>query len=154
MKPLKIQAETNELVVIKNLCTNTYDVAMNPWLSLKIEFISITKGKTHVFTVINTDGSTWNFSWGEGGATVISSSVELLKKKVLAFLDEECILLGCTGKPRTIKTWKTGSAGSNVAVRIDAIDGSYDCKFLPEEVAHDYMMRMMAKYDLTRGDLA
>ena len=145
---MKIVDNDNEQVVIKNMLHTSREVAMNPWLSLDIDYITILKGKTHIFTIIYKDGHTSSFSWGSGGMTIISESLNRLKLKVLEFLRTQNVLLGCTDKPCAIKYWKTYSVGDELTVRVDAVDKSYDVAILPEEQAMRYMKSLRSAYDL------
>ncbi len=91
---LEIVHDDNEKVVIKVNAKDPLTVAMNPWASANEEYYTITKGDSHVFTVIKTDGSTWSFFWGLGGHTLVSEDVEIMKKKVLRFLKDNNIDMG------------------------------------------------------------
>ena len=94
----ELQEANNELVVLKVNADDPLTVAMNPYLSSDMAYISITRGKEHVFTVIRKDGTTWNFHWGDSGYTLIGDGTKFLKRKVVDFIENEChILLGLKG---------------------------------------------------------
>ena len=62
-------------------------IADFPFVNSKMAYITVTKGKNHTLTVINKDGTTWSFDWGERGHTLISASTEQLKKAVIDYVE-------------------------------------------------------------------
>ena len=100
-KVFTLMEETAEQVVIKVTAVDNYVIATHPYISGDYDYITITRGKNHIFTIIYKDGHTWSFSWGDRGTTMISDGTRRLKEKVLKFLEEEChILIGWDGIKR------------------------------------------------------
>lgn len=81
---------TNEQVVIKVNADDNLVVAMHPYISGDYDYITVTRGKNHILTIIKKDGSTCSFSWGHRGHTLISDGLERLKKEVVKFIEEDC----------------------------------------------------------------
>lgn len=88
---------TDDLVVLKVNSDDNLTVAMNPYISGDYDYISVTRGDVHVLTVIKKDGKTFDFHWGYGGHTLISDGLEILKRKVIDFIDDNKIMLECKG---------------------------------------------------------
>lgn len=74
---------TDEMVILKNEVKNPLEIAKNPWLSSDDEYITITKGRDHVLTLVKTDGKTVSISFGGRGSTLISDSFRKLKEKAV-----------------------------------------------------------------------
>ena len=74
---------TDEMVILKNEVKRPIDVAKNPWLSADDEYVTITKGRDHVLTLVKTDGKTISISFGGRGCTLISDSFRRLKEKAI-----------------------------------------------------------------------
>lgn len=94
-----LEEANKDLVVIKVNCDNNLTAAKNPPVDMTYDYISITRGKEHIFDVIRKDGTSYNFHFGESGRTCIDKSTELLKNKVLSFLEEKNILIGYEHQP-------------------------------------------------------
>ena len=98
--PIFTLEEVNkDLIVIKVNCDNNLTAAKNPPIDMTYDYISITRGKDHIFDVIRKDGTSFNFHFGDSGRTCIDKSTELLKNKVLSFLEEKNILIGYEHQP-------------------------------------------------------
>lgn len=81
--------ENNErLIVVKHLCKSPLDVAKNPEFAMDHAYYSITKGESHVFTVVKQDGTKWSFTFGGEATTMVDASTIMLKDRVLAFLND------------------------------------------------------------------
>lgn len=91
--PFKIIQNTEESVILQNLVKTSLDVAMYPYVSSDIDYINITKGTDHVCTIIKADATTFSFSWGRSGHTIISNSLTILKNKIIEFITSQGILL-------------------------------------------------------------
>ena len=79
-------------------------IAEHPYISKKMDYITITRGNRHTMTVINKDGSTWSVNWGDGGCTLCSDSVDKLKWAARDFFQLDCgILLDLTVDNSKIK---------------------------------------------------
>ena len=68
-------------------------VAKHPYVSAEWDYITVTRGKEHVLTVIKNEGSTFNFHWGESGYTLISEGLKKLKLAVIDYLEKENYIL-------------------------------------------------------------
>ena len=76
----------SEMVVLKVNAGDNLTIAMNPYINGTYDYISVTKGKNHILTVIKKDGTSFSFHWGYSGYTLISDSLELLREKVMRFI--------------------------------------------------------------------
>lgn len=74
---------TDEMVILKNEVKTPLEIAKNPWLSSDDEYVTITKGRDHVLTLVKTDGKTISISFGGRGGTLISDSFRKLKEKAV-----------------------------------------------------------------------
>lgn len=81
---------TNEQVVIKVNADNNLVIAMHPYVDSNYDYITVTRGKNHTLTIVNKNGSTCSFDWGDRGRTLISDGLERLKKEVVKFIEEDC----------------------------------------------------------------
>lgn len=93
-KVARIIENNSELAVIGLDELSTLDIALHPYLNGSMEFITVTKGKNNILTVVNKDGSTYSFSWGSEGTTLISDNSEMLRCKVIKFLEDSFIFIG------------------------------------------------------------
>lgn len=84
-----IVANDLEKVVIKVDAKDSLTVAMNPYVKSSYDYITVTKGSDHILTVIKESGDTFSFHWGSSGYTLICDELEMLKRKVVEFLDRE-----------------------------------------------------------------
>ena len=84
-------------VVIKVNADTPLKVAMFPFVSGNDAYITVTRGRNHILTVINKNGNTCSFHWGDSGYTLISDELEELKHQVLRFIDSCGILLEYKG---------------------------------------------------------
>lgn len=94
-----IKEVTSNQIILSVKAKDPLTVARYPFLQKKFEYITLTRGKKHILTVIYEDGNTFYFDWGDGGYTLISDSLEMLKKAVCQFIEGKGILLEYTGKP-------------------------------------------------------
>ena len=94
-------------VILKVKAETPLKVAQYPFLSGDWSYITVTRGCSHILTVVKTDGTTFSFKWGSGGHTIVADSLELLKANVVAFIqDENAILLDYTGEtPKDISIY-------------------------------------------------
>lgn len=72
-------------------------VAQYPFLSSDYSYITVTRGKNHILTIIHSNGTKFDFHWGEGGHTLISDGLELLRQNVIAFIGQSNIILDYDG---------------------------------------------------------
>lgn len=98
-KVFELVSNSNEQVVLKVLADDPLVVAMCPYVSGDMAYITVTKGENHVMTVINKNAKRWSFDWGTSGYTLISSSTERLKKEVLKYIDSLNISIEYQGQP-------------------------------------------------------
>lgn len=90
-KVMKIMDRNSDRVVIKVNSDDPLTTAMYPFIPGNTAYISVTLGENHVLTVIKKDNSTFSFHWGIGGYTLISESLEQLRREVVKFLKIEGI---------------------------------------------------------------
>ena len=94
----------NQKAILKVKEVDNLTIAEYPFISSKMDYITVTRGRRHTMTVINEDGSTWSVNWGEGGVTMCSDSVNALKWAVRDFFQQDCgILLDLTVDNSQIK---------------------------------------------------
>ena len=98
-KVFELVSNSNEQVVLKVLADDPLVVAMCPYVSGDMAYITVTKGENHVLTVINKNAKRWSFDWGTSGYTLISSNTERLKKEVLKYIDGLNISIEYQGQP-------------------------------------------------------
>ena len=94
----------NQKAILEVKEVSNLTIAEFPFISSKMDYITVTRGRNHVMTVINRDGSTWSVNWGENGCTMCSDSVNALKWAVVDFFQKDCgILLDLTVDNSQIK---------------------------------------------------
>ena len=81
----------NDKVVVKFKELSNLEKAMNPWV-LNYEYVTITRGKNHIMTMISKDGGSWSISWGDNGCTMISDSLLRSRKEIVAFIEKDCFI--------------------------------------------------------------
>lgn len=85
-------------VILKVKVETPLKVAQYPFLSRDWLYITITRGRSHILTIVKTDGTTFGFKWGYDGYTLICDNLELLKTNAVAFIqNDNAILLDYTG---------------------------------------------------------
>ena len=82
----------NSKVVVKFKELSNFDKALNPWVLPNADYITITRGKRHIMTVITKDGKSWSINWGEGGVTMISDSLLESRRQIVSFIEKECLI--------------------------------------------------------------
>lgn len=92
-KVMKIVDRNSDRVVIEVSSDDPLTTAMYPFIPGNTAYITVTLGENHVLTVIKKDNSTFSFYWGIGGYTLISESLEQLRKEVVNFLERNGIIL-------------------------------------------------------------
>lgn len=90
---LEITKNDNELVILKVKELTNLQIAQKPCFDSSMDYITITRGRTQVLTVISKEGGTFSFCWGDGGYTLISGNLEELKRVVLRFLETNDIFI-------------------------------------------------------------
>ncbi len=98
-KIFELVSDNNTQVVLKVHAKDPLTVAMNPYVSGNMEYITITKGYDHVMTVINNDCKKWSIDWGQRGYTLIGPNTERLKMEVLKFINELNISIEYQNQP-------------------------------------------------------
>lgn len=93
MDVFEVVSNTEQQVVLKNLVKTPLEVALHPYLDSSYSYITVTKGKNHIFTVVKADGTKIDFSFGAYGHTCISNEMLELKKHVLEFISDKGILI-------------------------------------------------------------
>lgn len=97
-KIFSIVSVDKDKVIIEVLADTPLKVAMFPFVSASYNYITVTRGRKHILTVIKKDGCTFSFEFGDGGYTLISDSLEELKKYVLKFIEDNDILIEWNGQ--------------------------------------------------------
>ena len=77
-------------IILKVNANSSLKVAKYPFVSSDYDYITVTRGRKHLLTVIHKDGTTFSFHWGEGGYTLISDNLSLLKYNVITFIEDNC----------------------------------------------------------------
>ena len=80
--------EEPKQVIIKVNADDPLTIALFPFVSSDMAYITVTRGKNHTLTVVKKDGKTWSFNWGENGHTLISDNTERLKKAAIEYIEE------------------------------------------------------------------
>lgn len=91
--PFEVVERSDDKVILRVLAKDSLTVARHPYVSAEWDYITVTRGKEHVLTVIKNDGSKFCFSWGESGYTLISESLKKLKLAVIDYLEKENYIL-------------------------------------------------------------
>ena len=91
--PFEIVERNSDKIILKVLAKDSLTVAKHPYVSAEWDYITVTRGKEHVLTVIKNEGSTFNFHWGESGYTLISEGLKKLKLAVIDYLEKENYIL-------------------------------------------------------------
>lgn len=95
MEIFELLETTPEQVVIKVNAKDALTVARHPYIQANYEYITVTRGKEHILTIVHDTGTTFSFHWGDSGYTLISDSLEKLKRKVLEFISKHDVLMEC-----------------------------------------------------------
>lgn len=122
---LTIEEVTDEQVIVKVNAKDALTVARHPYLSSDMAYITITRGKNHIFTVIKENGTTWDFHFGESGYTLVSDGITKLKQKVLSFLDDNRIPIDYDGGTLTGATIYYNSGYKKWQLAIDTSKGRF-----------------------------
>lgn len=83
---------TPDLVVIKVKDVDNLTKACHPEMPT-CEYVSVTRGRNHIMTFINKDGSSWSISWGDSGCTMCSDSLRATKWDIVHFIEDDCGIL-------------------------------------------------------------
>lgn len=89
-KVFTLVENNNNNVIIKVNAENNLVIAQHPYIDSSYDYITVTKGGNHILTIIYKNGSTYSFHWGISGYTLISDILEVLKKNVIHFIEQEC----------------------------------------------------------------
>ncbi len=81
--------ETREQVIVQVNADDALTVARHPYVSSNMAYITVTRGKEHVFTVVRKDGTTWCF----GSSTLLSDGVRKLRDTLLSFIREQHVFI-------------------------------------------------------------
>ena len=93
----KIEEATNNQVIVEVSAKDPLTVARYPFLDSRMKYITVTRGNNHICTVIDEDGTTWNWHFGDHGHTLISDSVLELQKNLLQFIESHDIAIEYAG---------------------------------------------------------
>ena len=93
----KLVSADEDKVIIEVLADSPLKVAMFPFVSSEYNYITVTRGRNHILTVIKKDGKTFSFDFGDNGHTLISDSLKELKKFVLKFISDSGVLIEWNG---------------------------------------------------------
>ena len=89
---LELVHYNNDRVIVKFKELSNLEKAMNPWVLTGAEYVTITRGRDHIMTVITKDGGSWSISWGDNGCTMISDSLLRSRKEIVAFIEKDCFI--------------------------------------------------------------
>ena len=93
-------------VIIKVHADSPLKVAQYPFISGEYEYITVTRGKSHLLKIIYKDGNSFSFHWGGGSSTMIDEELKELKQQVVLFIEQNYIFLDYSGEPITkIEIW-------------------------------------------------
>lgn len=96
-KVFKIEEVTNNQVIVEVSAKDPLTVARYPFLNSQMKYITITRGGQHICTVVNENGTTWSWEFGDRGYTLVSDSVEELEKNLLEFIKSHDIAIEYAG---------------------------------------------------------
>ena len=96
-KVFKIEEVTNKQVIVEVSAKDPLTVARYPFLNSRMRYITVTRGKHHICTVVREDGTTWDWEFGDRGCTLIGDSVVELQKNLLEFIKSHGISIDYTG---------------------------------------------------------
>ena len=91
--PFEIVERTPDKIILEVLAKDSLAVAKYPYVSAEWDYITVTRGKEHVLTIVDNNGSRFDFYWGESGYTLISESLKKLKLSVIDYLEKENYIL-------------------------------------------------------------
>lgn len=89
---LELVHHDNNKVVVKFKELSNLEKAMNPWVLADADYVTITRGRNHIMTVISKDGKSWDICWGESRCTMISDSLLRSRKEIVAFIEKDCFI--------------------------------------------------------------
>lgn len=92
-----LQEVSDSKVIIKVNGDSPLTIAQYPFIEKQFAYITVTRGKEHILTIVYEDGHTWSFHWGRSGHTLISEEVDMLKWAVKQFIQENDIVLDYDG---------------------------------------------------------
>lgn len=95
--PFELIQNTNELVILKNTVKTNLDVATHPYIDKTIDYITISKGDDNVITLVKTDGSSFCYTNGKSGYTIVNESLHELRRAAFSYIHS----LGITTEIRT-----------------------------------------------------
>lgn len=90
---------SDDKVIIKVNTDDLLAIARHVGLDANAAYITVTRGKDHVLSVIKKDGTSYSFDWGESGYTLISNRLEALRLDVIDFIHENGIVYEIKGHP-------------------------------------------------------
>lgn len=89
-KIFEVADNSLDTLVIKVKKLSPLEVALHPFVSANMQYITVSKGRNHTLTVIYENGHHGDrFNWGDSGYTLISDGLEDLKKAVIKFAEDE-----------------------------------------------------------------
>lgn len=158
----ELVTNTRTQVVIKVHSENNLMIALHPYISGDMDYLTVTKGEDKTLTVIRKDGTTWSFDWGVHGHTLISNSTEQLRQKVVEFVQKECHILLDWGEewPKAIKMyynpnyrkWQLTLEGRHDAYYwSDSARGFLDMLKECEGILERYLIKGWAEYTAPTG---
>lgn len=89
----QLHSVTSNKVILKVNVNDTLTMAEFPFLKMTYDYITVTRGANHTLTVIQKDGTSFDFDWGKGGYTLISDNMKKLKQAVICFIEDYCSIL-------------------------------------------------------------
>lgn len=91
------QVDKNQ-VIIEVKADSPLVVAQFPFVTMQMKYITVTRGKNHVFTTVRDDGSTSSIECGESGHTILTNAMAMFKANVCKFIEENDILIDYCGQ--------------------------------------------------------
>lgn len=76
-------------VILKVKDLSNLELAQHPEIEKTYDCITLIKGKNKTLIIRNKDGSSFSFSWGERGYDLISERLEMLKRSVIDYVQNE-----------------------------------------------------------------
>ena len=82
-----------DMAILKVMTKTPWEIAQHPYLSSDYEYVTITKGDDHIFTIVKEDGTTFSSHFGRNGYTLVSEDISLLQKKAMNALKNYGVIM-------------------------------------------------------------
>lgn len=101
----KMVMSDEDKVIIEVMADTPLKTAMYPFVSGEYKYLTLTRGRHHILTIVDKDNTTFAFGWGCKGDTCVSERLRLLKANVLQFVKDNNILINCSNPTSAIITY-------------------------------------------------